>query len=156
MLALRCLLKNTRMAPAHSLAMEGDFPGGWGGTRQVMDAVELVEEMYGREHVEGASHVKDLTGDKGYHSSRELGIILEAAGIRTIISDPNAARRQPANPGTEAGRAVAKAARAVESKSGKALLQKRGEQIERGVAHVPDCGGLRRTTPRGRINNNKR
>ena len=118
--------------------------------------VGFLEEMYGREHVEGASHVKDLTGDKGYHSPRGLGIIQEAAGLRTIIGDPNAARRQPANPGTGARRAVAKTARAVKSKSGKALLQKRGEQIERGSAHVPDCGGLGRTTLRGRINNNKR
>ena len=102
MLAFRSLLQNTRMAPAHSLAIQGDFPGGWGGTRQVMDAVELVEEMYGREHVEGASHVKDLTGEKGYHSSRGLGIIQEAAGLRTIIGDANAARCQSANPGTEA------------------------------------------------------
>jgi hypothetical protein len=86
----------------------------------------------------------------------ELGIIQEATGVRTIIGDPNAERRQPANLEPEARRAVAKAARAVKSKSGKALLKKRGELIERGFAHVLDCGGLRRTTLRGRINNNKR
>ena len=118
--------------------------------------MELVEEIYGREHEEGASHVKDLTGHNGYDSPGELGIIQQAAGIRTIIGDPNAARRQPANLEPEARRAVAKAARAVKSKSGKALLKKRGEQIVRGFAHVLDCGGLRRTTLRGRINNNKR
>ena len=128
----------------------GDLSG------RVMEAVELVEEMYGKEHVEGVSRVKDLTGDKGYHSPGELGIIQEAAGLRTIVGDPNAARRQPANLEPEARRAVAQAARAVKSKSGKALLKKRGEQLERGFAHVLDCGGLRRTTLRGRINNNKR
>ena len=135
-------------------------PGDAGDTEalsgRVMDAVELVEEMYGHEQEGGASRVKDLTGDKGYHRPGKLGIIQEAAGLRTIIGDPNAARRQPANLEPEARRAVAKAARAVKSKSGKALLKKRGEQIEWGFAHVPDCGGLRRTTPRGRINNNKR
>ena len=75
-----------------------------------MDTVELMEEMYGQEHEEGASRVKDLTGDKGYHRPAELGIIEEAAGLRTIIGDANAARCQSANPGTEARRAVARAA----------------------------------------------
>ena len=135
-------------------------PGNAGDTEdlsgRVMDAVELVEEIHGHEHVEGASRVKDLTGDKGFHSPRELGIIQEAAGLRTVIGDPNADRRQPANLEPEARRAVVKAARAVKSKSGKVLLKKRGEQIERGFAHVLDCGGLRRTTLRGLVNNNKR
>ena len=124
----------------------GDLSG------RVLDAVELVEEIHGHEHVEGASPVKDPTGDKGFHNPRELGIIQQAMGLRNIIGDPNAARRQPANLEPEARRPVALAARAVKSKSGKALLKKRGEQIGRGFAHVPDCGGLRRTTLRGRIN----
>ena len=128
----------------------GDLSG------RVLDAVELVEEIYGREYEEGASHVKDLTGHNGYDSPGDLGIIQQAAGIHTIIGDPNAARRQPGNLEPEARRAVAKAARAVKNKSGKALLKKRGEQIGRGFAHVPDCGGLGRTTLRGRINNQKR
>lgn len=135
-------------------------PGDAGDTEdlsgRVMDAVELVEEIYGQDHVEGASRVKDLTGDKGFHRPVELGIIQEATGVRTIIGDPNAERRQPSNLEPEARRAVTKAARAVKSQSGKALLKKRGEQIERGFAHVLDCGGLRRSTLRGRINNNKR
>ena len=42
-----------------------------------------------------------------------------------------------------------KAKRAVKSKSGKALLRKRGEHLERSFAHVLDHGGLRRTTLRG-------
>ena len=96
-----------------------------------MDAVELVEEMYGREHEEGAFLIKDLTGDKGYHPPAELGIIQKAAGLRPIIGDPNAGRRQPANLKPEVRRAVATAARAAKSKSGKALLKKRGEQLQR-------------------------
>lgn len=135
-------------------------PGDAGDTEdlsdRVMAAVELVEEIYGQDHEEGASRVKDLTGDKGFHNPGELAIIQEEAGIRTVIGDPNAERRQPGNLEPEARKAVAKAARAVKSSSGKALLKKRGEQIERGFAHVLDCGGLRRTTLRGRINNQKR
>lgn len=135
-------------------------PGDAGDTEEVSErvlaAVELVEEIHGREHEEGASRVKDLTGDKGFHHPGELGIIQKATGMRTIIGDPNAERRQPANLEPEARKAVANAARAVKSSSGKALLKKRGEQIERGFAHVLDCGGLRRTTLRGLTNNNKR
>ena len=49
--------------------------------------------MYGHEQEGGASRVKDLTGDKGYHRPGKLGTIQEAAGIRTIIGDPK--RRTP-------------------------------------------------------------
>ena len=105
---------------------------------------------------EGTSRVLDITGDKGFHSPAELAIIQEETGARTIIGDPNAARRQPANLEPEARRAVEKAARAVKSKSGKKLLKNRGMHIERGFAHILDCGGLRRTTLRGLANINKR
>jgi len=49
-----------------------------------------------------------------------------------------------------------KAKRAVKSKSGKALLRKRGEYLERSFAHVLDHGGLRRGTLRGTENLTKR
>ena len=123
---------------------------------RVLEAVELVEEIYGQDHVEGTSRVKDLTGDKGFHSPAELGIIQEETGARTIIGDANAARRQPDNLEPEARQALERAARAVKSKSGKEQLKKRGEHIERGFAHVLDCGSLRRTTLKGRANINKR
>ena len=122
-------------------------PGDAGNTEdlsgRVMDAVELVEEMYGQEHEEGVFCIKDLTGDKGYHRPAELGIIQEAAGLRTILGDPNAGRRQPANLKPEVRRAVAKAARAADSKSGKALFKKRGEQLQRDSLTSPTaaaCG----------------
>ena len=135
-------------------------PGDAGDTEdlstRVLEAVALVEELHGEDPVEGTSRVKSLTGDKGFHSPEEMGIIQDATGARTVIGDPNAARRNPDNLGPEARRAVDKAARAVQSKSGKALLKKRGEHIERGFAHILDCGGLRRTTLKGLENINKR
>jgi len=123
---------------------------------RVIEAVELVEEIYGQDSQEGTSRVKEITGDKGFHNPLELGIIQEETGARTIIGDANAARRQPDNLEPEARQAVDKAARAVKSKSGKKQLKKRGEHIERGFAHVLDCGSLRRTTLRGLANINKR
>ena len=56
----------------------------------------------------------------------------------------------------EAQAAVRAARRAVQSKSGKALLRRRGEVVERSFEHVLDCGGARRTTLRGRANVRKR
>ena len=44
----------------------------------------------------------------------------------------------------------------ISSKEGKALLKRRGSQVERSFAHVLDCGGERRTTLRGIENNRKR
>ena len=52
--------------------------------------------------------------------------------------------------------AVLAARRSVKSKSGKDLLRRRGMHIERSFAHILDCGGMRRTTLRGRENLNKR
>lgn len=51
---------------------------------------------------------------------------------------------------------LSKAKRAVKSKSGKALLRKRGEHLERSFAHVLDQGGMRRATLRGTVNLTKR
>ena len=45
---------------------------------------------------------------------------------------------------------------ATRSQSGKALLRKRGEHLERGFAHVMDQGGMRRATLRGSENLTKR
>ena len=42
--------------------------------------------------------------------------------------------------------ALHRAARAVKSQSGKALLRKRGMHLERGFEHILDQGGLRRAT----------
>ncbi|WP_193212885.1 hypothetical protein [Luteolibacter marinus] len=44
----------------------------------------------------------------------------------------------------------------MKSKSGKALLRKRGEYLELGFCHVLDHGGSRRATLRGRENLTKR
>ncbi|RYD25257.1 MAG: transposase, partial [Verrucomicrobiaceae bacterium] len=105
-------------------------PGDAGDTAdlytRIIEAVELVEEMQGQDHAEGVSRVRSVTADKGYHNPQELGIIQNETGTRTVIGDASAASRKPANLGPEARQAVRRAARAVKSKSGKALLKKRG------------------------------
>jgi transposase len=136
----------------------GDAGDTTGLSGRVIEAVERVEDLHGDEPSaqEREMRVRSLTGDKGFHDVIELAIIQHETGARTVIGDPNASRRRPDRLEPELRIAVQKAARAVKSKSGKRLLKMRGEKIERGFAHVLDCGGLRRTTLRGLVRINKR
>ena len=80
----------------------------------------------------------------------------QAERLRTIIGDPHAPKRNRDRQCAETRATLNKAKRAVTSKSGKALLRKRGEYIERSFCHVLDHGGLRRATLRGCENLSKR
>ena len=98
--------------------------------------------------------VTSVTSDKGYYAVDQLQA-MQAEGIRTVISDPIDNRRVDKLAAPQQ-RAVRGARRSVKSKSGKALLRRRGMHIERSFAHILDCGGMRRTTLRGWENLNKR
>jgi Transposase DDE domain. len=98
--------------------------------------------------------VQSLTSDKGYYAVSEMQV-LQGEGIRTVIADPIDNRRLDKLQAQQK-RAVLAARRSVKSKSGKALLRRRGMHIERSFAHILDCGGIRRTTLRGWENLNKR
>jgi transposase len=98
--------------------------------------------------------IQSATADKGYHAVAEMKQ-LQAEGIRTVISDP-VKNRNLENLDTEDARVVGKAKRSAGSKSGKALLRRRGMHLERSFAHILDAGGARRTTLRGLENLNKR
>jgi transposase len=98
--------------------------------------------------------VQSLTSDKGYYAVNEMQL-LQAEGVRTVIADPVENRRlDKLEPALK--KAVLAARRSVKSKSGKALLRRRGMHIERSFAHILDCGGMRRATLRGWENLNKR
>jgi transposase len=90
----------------------------------------------------------ELGADEGYFA---IGPIteLQACGVRTVIGDPLEAKRKGEKLGKEERVAWRRAKRAVKSQSGKALLRRRGEHLERSFCHVLDHGGLRRTTLRG-------
>jgi transposase len=90
----------------------------------------------------------ELCADEGYFAIEQIGQ-LQACEVRTVIADPQARRRQPARASAEHRRALRRASRATRSPSGKALLRRRGEHLERGFCHVLDHGGLRRATLRG-------
>ncbi|MGB8342004.1 MAG: transposase, partial [Chthoniobacterales bacterium] len=98
---------------------------------------------------------QSVTGDKGYFALAEIGE-LQALGIRTVVSDPQRGRRRKDKLKKEERAVLSRAQRAVGSASGKQLLRRRGQHLERSFEHLLDEGGLRRTTLRGRENLNKR
>lgn len=99
--------------------------------------------------------LSSLTADEGYFAVEEV-CGLQAERVRVVVGDPHGAKRKTAKQDGTVRAVLAKARRAVKSKSGKALLRKRGEYIERSFCHVLDHGGLRRATLRGCENLTKR
>lgn len=96
-----------------------------------------------------------LTADEGYFSVEEV-CCLQSERVRVVIGDPHESKRRKDKQSGVVKRVLSKAKRAVKSKSGKALLRKRGEHLERSFCHVLDHGKHRRATLRGRVNLTKR
>jgi transposase len=111
--------------------------------------IEVAPETKEREKL-GVS----VTADEGYFAVEQIGE-LQRCGVRTVVADPHEGRRRADAP-VEHRQTLRRAACATRSESGKALLRKRGEHLERGFAHVLDHGGLRRATLRGCENLTKR
>lgn len=98
--------------------------------------------------------LEEIVADKGYHSNDVL-VKLKKAGFRTCVSEPKRGRRKWKGK-QEAQDAVYANRRRIRSKSGIALLRRRGEVLERPFAHALETGGLRRVFLRGRENIAKR
>ena len=96
----------------------------------------------------------ELVGDKGYHS-RETLKNLDSA-FRSRISEPKANGLHHWNGDHEARQAVYANRARIHTATGKAMLRKRGEMVERSFAHCLDRGGMRRTHLRGTENIEKR
>jgi transposase len=121
-------------------------------TERILDAEERVNTALG--DAPDTARFELVAGDKGYYKVDEL-TQLHDQQIKTAISDPIDNRRLDKL--DEVRRAAVRAARrTVRSKTGQALLARRGELLERSFQHVLDCGGARRTTLRGRENILKR
>jgi hypothetical protein len=114
-------------------------------SERVAETIQTLGEVAGEEDLTKLG--KELCADEGYFALREIGRLQEME-IRVVISDPQAGRRRKKLPSED--RAILRRAhRAVSSASGKKLLRKRGEHLERGFCHVLDHGGRRRATLRG-------
>ena len=93
------------------------------------DTETLVETMTtAAEQIEtvqpAAAAVRELVGDKGYHSNQTL-LDLEAVGVRAYLSEPDRGRR-------------------IRGGRGQRLLRQRGERLERPFAHLYETGAMRR------------
>lgn len=93
-------------------------------------------------------------GDEGYFALAEMAE-LQSCGVEAVFADPLSGRRRKDLPAADAA-VLARAREAVQSQEGKALLQKRGQHVERAFCHLLDHGGLRRATLRGNTNLSKR
>jgi len=122
---------------------------------RIKDATEILNRV--NEAAGSTAKVPDrsLPGDEGYFSAEQTAS-LHDQGLRVVIGDPQASKRNPKKQSSRIRKALAKAKRVVKSKSGKKLLRKRGEHVERSFVHVLDQGGMRRATLRGRENLSKR
>jgi transposase len=120
--------------------------------RRVLSAVGVLLEVVPEAASEKVG--TSVVADEGYFALEQIGQ-MQSFGMRTVIADPHARRRRKDLPEPER-KALRRARAATRSGSGKALLRKRGEHLERGFAHVLDHGGLRRATLRGRENLTKR
>ena len=132
--------------------LEGDHPDTKALSERVACAVEVVNRIVANER-DGV--VRSLTADKGYFAIEEIAQIQEF-DIRTVIGDAHSARRRKAALSAPLRKALHRAACAVKSQSGKALLRKRGMHLERSFEHLLDEGGLRRATLQGTENLTKR
>lgn len=98
--------------------------------------------------------IETATTDKGYYAVPQLQA-LQHEQIETVMRDPVVNRRLDKL--DQAGQqAVQAAQRSTKSSLGRRLLRRRGMHLERPFAHILDCGGMRRTTLRGLVNNTKR
>jgi transposase len=132
--------------------LEADHPDTRALSERVACAVEVVNRIVANEQ-DGV--VRSLTADKGYFAIEEIAQIQEF-DIRTVIGDAHAARRRKEALAAPLRNALRRAACAVKSQSGKALLRQRGMHLERSFEHVLDEGGLRRATLKGTENLAKR
>lgn len=121
-------------------------------SERVAAAIGTLAEVCGEEKL--AQLGRELASDEGYFALREIALLQEM-GIRTVIADPLSGRRRQDLP-KEDRAVLQQAQRALQSASGKALLRRRGEHLERSFCHVLDHGGCRRATLRGKDNLTKR
>jgi len=115
----------------------------------LIEAAEQIEAV-----LPDGDGLKELAGDKGYHSNQSL-VDLEAVDVRSYISEPDRGRRNwKMNPG--ARDAVYRNRRRIRGARGQGLLRLRGERLERPFAHLYETGGMRRVFLRGHATIRKR
>jgi transposase len=98
--------------------------------------------------------LQEVVTDRGYHSTAVL-LDLEAAGLRSYISEPDRGRRRWKNK-VEGQMATYANRRRIRGTRSKRLHRRRAELTERSFAHAYETGAMRRTHLRGHTNILKR
>lgn len=123
------------------------------------DSVQLPERIQSvqdcLERLEESKKIKTVVADGNYHSLANV-CALQEAGLKVVIPETNAAKRKEELLTECQRKALRKARRSHQSKSGCRLMRMRGQHIERSFAHILDCGGMRKATLRGKANLQKR
>ena len=123
------------------------------------DSVDLPQRISSTqeclEQLEVGKKIKAVVADRNYHSLANV-CELQQAGLKVVIADGSAHKRQEHRLPQSERQALQKARQALQSKTGRKLMRLRGQQIERSFAHILDCGGMRKATLRGRVNLQKR
>ena len=98
--------------------------------------------------------ISEVIADKGYHSNDTM-TWMDQEGIRSYASEPKRGQRCWKDK-AQARDAVYANRRRIRGRRGKRLIRRRGELVERSMAHAYETGGLRRLHLRGSENILKR
>jgi transposase len=107
------------------------------------------------ERLEVEKKIRAVVADSNYHSLANV-CELQQAGLKVVIADANAPKRQEQRLAQPERQALQRARQSQQSKTGRHLMRLRGQHIERSFAHILDCGGMRKATLRGQVNLQKR
>jgi len=121
---------------------------------EAAEQMEAVGKEAAADEQMNARGLEEVVADKGYHSGAMVEDLREI-GVRSYLAEPQRGRRQwQGKPDEQV--AVYGNRRRLWGERGKQLLRRRGELLERTLAHVYDTGGMRRTHLRGHRNILKR
>ncbi len=124
---------------------------------QATEHISVVAEVLNAEageSVVSAGGPAELVTDKGYHS-REVVRQMAETGVRTYISEPERGGQRWTDQSAEQ-QAVYANRRRVRGERGQRLQRRRGEKLERVMAHLYETGRMRRVHLRGHHNIIKR
>ena len=127
------------------------------------DAVTLTDGLHAAQaHLENADlsdAIKEVTADKGYHSTQTLTALTEHTDYKTYIPEPKQPKGRCRNlrDGTlKERRAILNNRKRSKGRKGRELQRLRSEKLERSFAHTLETGDGRRTRLRGIEKNQKR
>jgi transposase len=123
----------------------------------IITATENLRELADDPRTEGKiaeNFMDEAVADKGYHSNQMM-LDLAEMNIRSYVAEPDRGRRDWTDKLQERD-AVYANRRRIRGDRGKRLMRKRGELIERSLAHNYETGAMRRTHLRHHENISKR